>query len=85
MAERAAHLELAGVRAGYGATVVLEAFDLRIGRGECVAVLGRNGVGKSTLLATVMGHAALQDGAILLAGRDIARWRPHRRARAGIG
>jgi branched-chain amino acid transport system ATP-binding protein len=85
MTERAPHLELAGVRAGYGATVVLDAFDLRIGRGECVAVLGRNGVGKSTLLATIMGHTTLQDGAILFAGQDIGRWRPHRRARAGLG
>jgi branched-chain amino acid transport system ATP-binding protein len=85
MAERAWQLELAGVRAGYGATVVLEAFDLRIGRGECVALLGRNGVGKSTLLATIMGHATLQGGAIRFGGRDIGRWRPHRRARAGLG
>jgi branched-chain amino acid transport system ATP-binding protein len=85
MAERPSHLELSGVRAGYGSTVVLEAFDLRIGRGECVAVLGRNGVGKSTLLATIMGHATLQDGAILFAGQNIGRWRPHRRARAGLG
>jgi branched-chain amino acid transport system ATP-binding protein len=85
MAERASQLELSRVRAGYGATVVLEAFDLRIGRGECVAVLGRNGVGKSTLLATIMGHATLQDGAIRFAGQDIGRWRPHRRARAGLG
>jgi branched-chain amino acid transport system ATP-binding protein len=85
MAERGLQLELAGVRAGYGATVVLEAFDLRIGRGECVALLGRNGVGKSTLLATIMGHATLQGGAIRFAGEDIGRWRPHRRARAGLG
>jgi branched-chain amino acid transport system ATP-binding protein len=85
MAERPSHLELAGVRAGYGATVILEAFDLRIRPGECVVVLGRNGVGKSTLLATIMGHTTLQDGAILLAGQDIGRWRPHRRARAGLG
>jgi branched-chain amino acid transport system ATP-binding protein len=85
MAERAPQLELSGVRAGYGATVVLEAFDLRIGRGECVALLGRNGVGKSTLLATIMGHATLQGGAIRFAGEDIGRWRPYRRARAGLG
>ena len=85
MVERTPHLELRGLRAGYGATVVLEALDLRIGRGECVAVLGRNGVGKSTLLATIMGHATLQDGAIRFAGHDITRWRPHLRARAGLG
>jgi branched-chain amino acid transport system ATP-binding protein len=83
MAEPA--LELRGVRAGYGATVVLEALDLRVAPGECVAVLGRNGVGKSTLIATIMGHTTLQHGAIRLDGRDIAAWRPHRRARAGLG
>jgi branched-chain amino acid transport system ATP-binding protein len=84
MAEPAA-LELRGVRAGYGATVVLEALDLMVAPGACLAVLGRNGVGKSTLIATIMGHATLQRGAIRLGGRDIAAWRPHRRARAGLG
>jgi branched-chain amino acid transport system ATP-binding protein len=85
MAEPAPHLELCGLCAGYGATVVIESLDLGIGRGECVAVLGRNGVGKTTLLATIMGHATLQDGAIRFAGQDIGRWPPHRRARAGLG
>jgi branched-chain amino acid transport system ATP-binding protein len=85
MADPAAALEVRGLCAGYGATVVLEALDLRIGRGECIAVLGRNGVGKSTLLATIMGHTTVQDGAILFAGQDIGRWRPHRRALAGLG
>ena len=85
MADRAPSLELRGLCAGYGATVVLDALDLRIDPGECVAVLGRNGVGKSTLLATIMGHTTLQDGAILFAGQDIGRWRPHRRALAGLG
>jgi branched-chain amino acid transport system ATP-binding protein len=84
MAEQTA-LELRGIRAGYGATVVLEALDLRLASGECVAVLGRNGVGKSTLMATIMGHTTVQAGAILFGGRDIAAWRPHRRARAGLG
>src|SRR5688500_16159324 len=84
MAEPAA-LELCGVRAGYGATVVLEALDLRVAPGECLALLGRNGVGKSTLIATIMGHATLQGGTIALGGHDIGAWRPHRRARAGLG
>jgi branched-chain amino acid transport system ATP-binding protein len=84
MAERAA-LELRGVRAGYGPTVVIEALDLRVAPGECVAVLGRNGVGKSTLLATIMGHTTVRGGTVALGGRDIAAWRPHRRARAGLG
>jgi branched-chain amino acid transport system ATP-binding protein len=78
-------LELRGLRAGYGATVVVEALDLQLAPGECVAVLGRNGVGKSTLLATIMGHTTLQGGTIRLAGRDIGAWRPHRRSLAGLG
>jgi branched-chain amino acid transport system ATP-binding protein len=85
MADQSAALEIRQLRAGYGATVVLETLDLRIRPGECVALLGRNGVGKSTLLATIMGHTTVQDGAILFEGRDIGRWRPHRRARAGLG
>ncbi|MGH6896987.1 MAG: ABC transporter ATP-binding protein [Geminicoccaceae bacterium] len=85
MAEPAPALELCGLRAGYGATVVLEALDLRIAPGACVAVLGRNGVGKSTLIATVMGHTTLQGGTIAFHGRHIGAWRPHRRARAGLG
>jgi branched-chain amino acid transport system ATP-binding protein len=85
MAEPALALELLGLRAGYGATVVLEALDLRVGQGECVAVLGRNGVGKSTLLATIMGHTTLQDGTVRFDGQDIGRWRPHRRALFGLG
>jgi branched-chain amino acid transport system ATP-binding protein len=85
MAEQAAVLEVRRLRAGYGATVVLEALDLRIRSGECVAVLGRNGVGKSTLLATIMGHASVQDGAIVFRSHDIGRWKPHRRALAGLG
>jgi branched-chain amino acid transport system ATP-binding protein len=85
MAEQAAALEVRALRAGYGATVVLEALDLRILPGESVAVLGRNGVGKSTLLATIMGHTSMQEGAILFEGQDVSRWKPHRRALAGLG
>jgi branched-chain amino acid transport system ATP-binding protein len=77
-------LAIRGLRAGYGATVVLEDLDLELAPGECVAVLGRNGVGKSTLLATIMGHTTVQSGAILLAGEDISGWRPQRRSRAGL-
>ena len=84
MAEGAA-LEVRGLRAGYGATVVLEALDLVVRPGECLALLGRNGVGKSTLLATIMGHTTLQDGAIRFQGHGIGAWRPYRRARAGLG
>ena len=85
MADAPSALEVRGLRAGYGATVVLDALDLRIGPGECIALLGRNGVGKTTLLATIMGHTTVHRGEILLSGRDIGSWRPHRRARAGLG
>jgi branched-chain amino acid transport system ATP-binding protein len=78
-------LELDGVSAGYGETVVLEDVVLRLRVGETVSILGRNGVGKSTLLATVMGHTTLHGGRIALFGRDVSRLAVHRRARAGIG
>ncbi len=78
-------LALDSVTAGYAATTVLDGVSLRIGeRGTC-AILGRNGVGKTTLLATIMGHTALHRGTIRLAGQDLTSLPPHRRARAGIG
>ncbi len=78
-------LSLASVTAGYGATRVLENLSLALGETESVAVIGRNGVGKTTLLATVMGHTTLHGGAVRFAGDDISRLPIHRRARAGIG
>jgi len=78
-------LELDRVSAGYGETVVLDGVSLRLARNGTLALLGRNGVGKSTLLATIMGHTTLHGGAIRLDGRDIAGTAPYRRARLGIG
>ena len=78
-------LALDAVTAGYGATRVLEDLSLSLGDRESVAVIGRNGVGKTTLLATVMGHTTLHGGAIRFAGQDISRLPIHRRAVAGIG
>jgi branched-chain amino acid transport system ATP-binding protein len=83
MAEPA--LALAGITAGYGETVVLEALDLALARGESLGILGRNGVGKTTLIDTIMGHTRLRTGTIRLFGVDIARWPPWRRSRAGLG
>ena len=76
---------LAGVSAGYGDTVVLEAIALELPAGETLAVLGRNGVGKTTLLATIMGHTRLRGGSIRFAGREISGLPAYRRARLGIG
>ena len=64
-------LVLEGVSAGYGETVVLEGISLDLPPGQTFAVLGRNGVGKTTLLATIMGHTRLHRGSIRFAGREI--------------
>jgi branched-chain amino acid transport system ATP-binding protein len=78
-------LALDHVFAGYGETVVLEDVSLSLAEGGTTAILGRNGVGKTTLLATIMGHTALHRGAMAFRGRDIAASPIYERARAGIG
>jgi branched-chain amino acid transport system ATP-binding protein len=80
-----AELELENVRAGYGQTVVLEDVRLTVASGETVSIIGRNGVGKSTLLATIMGHTTLHGGRIALTGQDISRMVTYRRVGAGLG
>jgi branched-chain amino acid transport system ATP-binding protein len=81
----ASALELKDVSAGYGETVVLEDIDLALAPGESISVIGRNGVGKTTLLATVMGHTRLHQGEVLLAGQNLARVPVYRRALMGVG
>jgi branched-chain amino acid transport system ATP-binding protein len=81
----ASALELSRVSAGYGETVVLEDVSLALAAGESVSVIGRNGVGKTTLVATIMGHTTRHGGALRLHGSDIARLQPYRRALAGLG
>src|SRR5690606_38644312 len=78
-------LALADVRAGYGGAVVLDGVSLEVPAGGSLAVLGRNGVGKSTLLLTVMGYTSVGRGSVRWRGADITRRPPHRRARGGIG
>jgi branched-chain amino acid transport system ATP-binding protein len=78
-------LMLQSVSAGYGDTVVLEGISLDLPPGRTLAVLGRNGVGKTTLLATIMGNTRLRGGAIHFGGREISRFPAYRRARLGIG
>jgi branched-chain amino acid transport system ATP-binding protein len=80
-----AALELRRVSAGYGETVVLEDLTLALARGESISVIGRNGVGKTTLLATVMGHTTLHAGEILLDGVRLDGVPVYRRARRGLG
>jgi branched-chain amino acid transport system ATP-binding protein len=78
-------LTLEGVRAGYGEAVVLDDVSLELPLGGSLAVLGRNGVGKSTLLLTIMGLTQVTRGRIVWRGTDITTLAPHRRAKAGLG
>jgi branched-chain amino acid transport system ATP-binding protein len=84
MAESTA-LELDGVYSGYGETVIVENVSLAVKPGETLAIIGRNGVGKTTLLSTVMGHNTLHRGRVLLSGNDISRRPPYLRVAAGLG
>ena len=78
-------LRIDKLRAGYGETVVLDGVSLELRPGGTLAVLGRNGVGKTTLLATIMGHTTRHGGAIEFGGANIVGFAPYRRARLGIG
>ncbi|UZX14805.1 urea ABC transporter ATP-binding subunit UrtE [Thermus sp. PS18] len=78
-------LEVLDVETGYGDGQVLWGVSLAVDRAEAVALLGRNGVGKTTLLKTVLGHLPLKSGRVVYRGRDITRLAPHHRARLGIG
>jgi branched-chain amino acid transport system ATP-binding protein len=82
---RDADLTLEAVRAGYGRTVVLDGVSLSLRSGATLAVLGRNGVGKTTLLSTIMGHTTLHGGAIRFRGADITALPAYARCRSGIG
>jgi branched-chain amino acid transport system ATP-binding protein len=89
VAGRTAHagdpiLEASGIHAWYGSSHVLHGIDLTIGRGETVGLLGRNGMGKSTLIRTLLGHVTQRDGRINLFGQDMSHARPHEVARRGV-
>ena len=78
-------LVLQGVSAGYGRTVILDDVSFLLEKGGTLALLGRNGVGKTTLLSTVLGHTTLHSGRISFMGAPIERLKSFRRARLGIG
>ena len=73
------------LEAGYGSAQVLFGIDLQVGRGEVVALMGRNGMGKTTLIRTIIGLATRMGGRILVDGKDVTRWASYRVARAGVG
>ncbi|WAC75793.1 ABC transporter ATP-binding protein [Roseateles sp. SL47] len=72
------------VTSGYKNAVVLRDATLALQPGEAVALLGKNGMGKSTLLKTVMGYLPKRNGSVLVNGTDVTRWAPHRIARLGV-
>jgi branched-chain amino acid transport system ATP-binding protein len=78
-------LSLSDIRAGYGAGIVLDGVSFDLSEHGSLAVLGRNGVGKSTLILTIMGFTQIGRGRIRWRGGDITGYAPHRRAHAGIG
>jgi len=78
-------LELEDIHAAYGLSRVLFGISLEVSAGECVCLLGRNGVGKTTTMRSVMGLTPPSAGHVRFKSRDITGWSPHRVARAGIG
>ena len=78
-------LAIEGLRAGYGEAVVLPGLSLRLAEGQVLALLGRNGTGKTTLINSIVGVTRRFGGTIAVGGRDITALRPDQRARAGIG
>ena len=77
-------LDARGVHAWYASSHVLHGIDFRVGRGQTVGLLGRNGMGKSTLIRSLLGHVAQREGQIQLFGHDVSRARPHEVARLGV-
>lgn len=77
-------LRVSDLRAGYGTAAVLQGIDLTLGAGERVAVLGRNGVGKTTLMRAISGTIGCTGGELTFDGTDLVSLRPYERARLGI-
>jgi urea transport system ATP-binding protein len=77
-------LQVEKINQYYGAAHTLRGVSLELEKGKCMALLGRNGVGKTTLLKCLMGVLPVSAGSVKLEGRDITRLAPHQRARAGI-
>lgn len=78
-------LSVRGLSSGYAGAIVLREVSLSIAQGEILAVLGKNGMGKSTLLKTVMGLLPKMSGSVFLGGSEVTRLAPHRVARLGVG
>ncbi len=77
-------LQATGLEAGYGAVPALHGVSVSVEQGEIVAIVGRNGVGKTTLIKALMGLLPATSGSVRLGGNDVTRWPPSRRVRAGL-
>jgi branched-chain amino acid transport system ATP-binding protein len=77
-------LEARDIHAWYGSSHVLHGIELTVGRGQTVGLLGRNGMGKSTLIRTILGHVPERAGSIRLFGQDLSKAKPHQVARHGV-
>jgi branched-chain amino acid transport system ATP-binding protein len=78
-------LEASDIHAWYGSSHVLHGVSFSIHRGETVGLLGRNGMGKSTLIRTLLGHVPQREGRVQCFGEDCSRAKPHEVARLGVG
>jgi len=78
-------LEVQGLNAWYGESHILHGVDMRVGEGETITILGRNGVGKTTTLRTIVGIVRARKGRITFAGKDMMQVPLHRTAHQGIG
>ena len=78
-------LNIRGLAVGYGQSLVLSDVALEVPQGQVVCLMGRNGVGKTTLLKAIMGLLNPRAGQVRFAGNDLTKWAPHRRAKAGFG
>jgi urea ABC transporter ATP-binding protein UrtE len=78
-------LEVNGLKSGYGSVPILAGITITVEAGEFIGILGHNGMGKTTLLRTLMGYLPASDGAIRFDGTDVTRLSTHQRARCGLG
>lgn len=77
-------IDAQGVQAWYGSSHILHGIDFRLAKGETVGLLGRNGMGKSTLIRTLLGHVRQREGRIQVAGKDLSKGLPHQVAQLGV-
>jgi branched-chain amino acid transport system ATP-binding protein len=78
-------LRVAGLHAFYGESHILQGMDFRVGRGELVSLLGRNGAGRTTTIKAILGLVEKRTGSIIVNGQEVVEWPPHRIARLGVG